>query len=352
MITEDTLREAMREHARSAPDPAEVRAGIAQRLRSPGLARHRQVAMAAAAACAAAAVAVPVALLRPEGPGGAGPVTGGAAATPSTSAPATRIALQPLAVPFSVPVLPAGWIGPGDVSTRPGYAERRFTGPDPNSWLTVRLWDPSITDRPGTAPMLGSRQFPVSRKVGGSLWLGVDGSVGRAVLDRVARSVEVDRTERLTFPFRLTHLPPGVRPVAAERFVTRVGIDGDAEGRTPRVVDYDPLLLSGMLALDDRPDTPIQNAWLSIEVHVSDQVGGPKYHEPNTTVLGSPARYDADDHGTALLQVFNLRGLHVIVQVNPAGHGGVDRAEMVRIVEGMRLVPDPTKLSDWTVPLS
>ncbi|MEN3359633.1 MAG: hypothetical protein V7637_3615 [Mycobacteriales bacterium] len=346
MITEDTLRAAMRERADLAPDVAEVRAEITRRLDAGR--RGRLVPIAAAAACAAVAVAVPVVVLRPDG-GPARPTIAATTATHPETVP--RIMLQPMTAPFTVGVLPAGWIGPGDISTGPGYAERSFVGPDGNDWLRVRLWDPSVTGRPENAPVLDGGQFPVHRAVGGSLQLGVNGSVGNATLNRVADSVDLRHGEPLTAPFRLTHLPPGVAAVRVDRRVDRVGMDGDTGGDPGRVVRSDPPALTAEIAFDDRPGTPAAKAWLAVEAVTSDQIGGPKYRAPNMTVLGRPARWDAIDHDAAILQVFDLRGLHIWVTVYPAGHAGVDRAEMVRIVEGMRLVADPTHLPGWIAPL-
>jgi hypothetical protein len=332
--------------------------------------RPRPVAVLAAAACAAAAVAVPVAVLRPDG--AARPVAGTTAATAST-APAEGIVFNPLAVSFTVGVLPAGWVGPGDLSAGPGYAARSFSSPNAVGWLVVKLWDPSNIPScggsrfgcgrsgklwdPSNIPTLGEAWWVappnprISRKIG-SLVLDVDGSgdVDSVVLNRVARSIDLHRAEPLTFPFRLTHLPPGVAPLAADRLVVR-SRSANRDDQHPRLTRYDPPLLLASLSLDDRPGTSVQDPWLGIAVQTSDQVGGPITGTPNTTVLGRPARYDADRNGLTYLQVFNLHGLHVAIHVYPAGHAGVDRAEMVRILEGMRLVPNPTQLSSWTNPL-
>lgn len=362
MITEETMREVLRERADLAPDPATVHAAIRRqlhvrtgirvhsrvhsRVRSP--VRGRRVVLAATAACAAAAVAVPVALLRPDAAGDR-QVTGQGGR--QTSAAAQPITLQPLAIPFTVPLLPDGWAGPGESHTAPGYADRRFTAPDGNGWLLVRLWDQAVLNHAGTPPPAPAHP-QVARKLGGSLWIGVDGSPAPDVLRRIADRVDVQHPQQLRFPFRITHLPPTVTPIAADIYTIRYRRSGDPAGQPARSDYGNPPLVIGELALDDHSGTPPERARLTISFTTGD-LDPATYDKPNDTVLGHPARYDArDSSGVARLQVRLQPGLAVTIEVNPAGHAGLDRAELVRIITGLRLVQHPSTYADWTPPLN
>jgi hypothetical protein len=347
MITEETMRDVLRERAERAPDPVAVRAAIRGRLhvRSRSRVRGRRVALVATAACAAAVVAVPVALLHPHA--GDRPVTGHSGQTVAAAQPIT---LEPLAIPFTVPLLPDGWVGPGESHTAAGYADRRFTAPGGNGWLLVRLWDQAVLDHAGTSPPAPAHP-QVARHLGGSLWLGVDGSPAPDMLRRIAARVDVQHPDRLRFPFQITHLPPGVTPIAADIFIVRYEHGSDPADQPARPVRDDPPVLIGVLAFGSRPGTPRERAWLTISF-TTGGLNPAEYGKPNDTVLGHPARYDArDTAGVARLQVRLLPRLAITVEVNPAGHAGVDRAELVGIVTGLRLVQHPTTYADWTPPL-
>jgi len=344
MITEDGLRETLRWHERLAPDAAPVAARIAAGVRTRR--RHRAAGAIAAVAAAAtvAAVAVPALALRAPaghraaGAGSAvtGPAASGAAASGAT-APAVRF--DPLAIPFTVGWLPAGWHPRGTLDSKPGIALRMYDGLRGADELAVQLWDTRLSGKSAADPPAAGAV--VRRHVHGDVWLAVAGTLPAAELDRVLWSVDLRRSEQLTFPFRLTWVPAGYRPTDSDSGAHHWY--GDAAGNTLRA---DPPLLGAGLGLDSQR-TPAAGGALEVGVSTEDGSTAAKGSPANSTFLGRPSRYE-DSDGLAVLQVYGLRGMHVSVSAVRTGHPELTRAALERVMRGVRLVDDPSRLADWT----
>jgi hypothetical protein len=342
MITEDDLRDSLRALDRLAPDPAAVAARITAGVRTRD--RRRTAVLVAAAAGTAVAVVLPVALLGGDGSGTTAAAPARTAGTPtraSTSVPAaTRF--DPLTVPFTVGWLPAGYHRDGTASAQPGLALRLYEGARADDGIAVQLWDTTVSGR--SASDVGIGGTVVRRHVLGNVWLGVAGSPGRDVLNRVLASVDLGRDDALTFPFRLTWVPAGYRTQSASSGAHHWYGTGSGA-----VLAADPPLLDAGLTLDPRPAIPATEAGaLSIGVSTEDGSAADKGLTPNGTLLGHPSRYTKDRDGLADLHVYGVNGMHIGVSADTRGRPELTRAALERVVTGLRLVSDPADPATWT----
>ncbi|WP_133901017.1 hypothetical protein [Actinophytocola oryzae] len=156
------------------------------------------------------------------------------------------------------------------------------------------------------------------------------------IAHRVARELRVGGTERLRFPFHLTGLPTGLRPVMST--IREGGLPGPWEGE---------LLLA----------TSRDNRGMNLGVSVQPMTPGDRH--PNTTVDGYQANREivvGDDGQTVvsgaqyadLLTVYDVSGLQTGIRVDaqsaaevaPLGPDG-----SVSVFRGMTVHPDR---ADWT----
>jgi hypothetical protein len=327
---EEELRTVLGERAAYAPHAGALLGAVHARSRQHAT-RRRAALVGGSALAVTFAVAAP-ALLFSRGDGSPPTVVG-------SSAPAAVTAVPQVVLPFRVGFIPAGWYRTQSLDLHRTEASSRLESPDPSAYLTVWVFDPAGRDPSGPVPS-GEGSVRVSRDADATHRIVVEGpGVDAATARRVRDSVDVRGGQALTFPYRLGYLPRGLTVTFAS---TSIGHAAAREGGSP--IRLDPPATNSGLMFADRPGAAEIDYALDIGVSaIGPGTTSAKVGRPDTVFAGHQARVQSARDGTVTVILYDVFPRHVVVLISPRW----GRAELERIVRGMRPVRDIDDLGSW-----
>ena len=216
--------------------------------------------------------------------------------------------------------------GPASLADRPTWPlPDSVAGPDVGRGPT--WWSPSR----GVLTWQWATDAWISLFTGGRrTW--PDGQTNQDVLLHIGRTLRTDSQIPVRLPVTFPH-PTGVGDLM--RVYTLTSTTGEQ---------------SVTLNFSDRPDLMDPNTRLARMVTVAaardDQVGSPKYGQPNATIGGHLAVVDYDARG-GMVMLFNVDGYRISVSVTEQFVAAINRDDAIALASAVRVVPGAADPANW-----